>query len=227
MVALAHAVSDAESRDWLIQQIAERESAGRDTKPWLALARDPRMVEVWKIIAHWPQETAARPVIGFAAALAEEGIPEVLAEPPAHRERISGMHCCALIGDAARALIVELRCAQDTAARLFETPIELLLLQLEGLANRALLEAEKIKAFAGRLSPGVAVHASYDRGPLAYRASMATLIAGLRTEGVPVILSDQHRLVATLTNVVFDNPRNAEVTAETEARRWQRRHPTG
>ena len=227
MVALAHAVSDAETRDWLIQQIAERESAGRDTKPWLALARDPRMVEVWQIIAHWPQETAVRPVIGFAADLAVEGIPEVMADPPAHRERIAGTHCCALIGDAARALIVELRAAPDTAARLFEAPIEPLLLQLEGVASRALLEAEKIKALVRQLSPGVAVHAAYDRGPLAYRAAMAALIAGVRTEGVPVTLSDQHRLVAALTNVVFHKSGNTEIKAETEARRWQRRHPTG
>jgi hypothetical protein len=214
----------AEIGAWLTQQTVEIESAGRDANPWRSLESDPRMIQVWRIIAEWPQMKAIQPLLGFAGSLAEKGVPAVLAEPPHNRVGLAWSQY--RIGEAARALIVELRTAPDTATRLLAASLEPLILELEGLANRALREADAIEAIARQHSPGVAVHASYDRGPLAYREFMANVIAGLRNNGIEVTLAEQHRLVATLTNVVFGRSGNTEVSARSEERRWQRQNPT-
>jgi hypothetical protein len=207
-------------RIWFEQQIAKISEAGRDTKPWLALTGDERMRHVWELTADWPPQ-AIESLISFAAALAEAGVPAVLAEPPQNRVGLAwSQHC---ISEAARSLITELRTDPDTAARLLDAPIEPLISQLEDLFDRALGEAVLIEGIAKQFTPGVAVHVSYDRRPLAYREAIANVVIGLRREGLAVTLGEQDKLVATLANLALCLPSNGEVSAKSEERRRQRK----
>jgi hypothetical protein len=204
-----------EVQGWLAQQVSNIRSNGRDESPWLALANDDRMAELWKLVADWPPNDT-KSLIGFAGCLAESGVPRALADPPSNRVGLAWAQYC--ISDSAIRLAIDLQCYPDTAKELLDEPPGELVERLRALWKRASREAELIGTMAKQLSPGVAVQVSHDRGALAYREALANVIAGLRREGLAVTLNKQDRLVALLTNIVVDRT----VTPESEERRRQR-----
>jgi hypothetical protein len=187
---------------------------GGDTKPWRAIATDPRMAEVRQVIGDWPQDRAIR-WLRLAIGFAENGLIDDLA---ASSEVTSPVH---RIAQAARTLVAELKGDPDMAGALLGPSIGSFVGQLETLADRAQQNAESLETGLRRLAPGVSPKASHDRRKLAYRELIANTLAEVRGTGIiDLKLSRQHRLVATVTNIVFGG---GEVTAEAEEKRWSRR----
>jgi hypothetical protein len=204
--------SNAELLSWFKQEVDERARAGGNTKPWHAFATDPRTAQVWQVIGDWPQDTAIRWLrlaLGFAedALIGDlDDLSEVTS--PVHR-----------IAQAARTLVAELNGDPDMAEALLGAS-SLFVGQLETLADRAQRNAELIETGLRRLAPGVSRKVSHDRKKLAYRGFIASTVAEMRHKGIiDLNLSKQHRLVATLTNIVFGG---GEVTTGAEERRWSR-----